>query len=165
VASFDHGAIDGWSEELRDADGDEVVCHNDMCVENVVFRGGRAVGLLDFDFAAPGRPVWDAAMAARMWAPMVDPRFRRAWPGGLDAVSRLGRFARAYGIGGGDAVRFVDAVFATKEAGRAFVRRHVDAGEPGFVEMWATYLGPERDAADTVWMDEHRDRLIEAVAG
>lgn len=165
VASFDHHAVDGWSEELQDAGGDEVVCHNDMCVENVVFRDGRAVGLLDFDFAAPGRRVWDLAMAARMWAPMVDPRYRKAWVGELDAVARLGRFARAGGVDPDDAVAFVDAVFATKEAGRAFVRRHVDAGEPGFVEMWATYLGSERDAADTVWMQVHRDRLIEAVAG
>ena len=30
-----------------------MVCHNDVCLENVVFRGGAAVALLDFEFAAP----------------------------------------------------------------------------------------------------------------
>jgi Ser/Thr protein kinase RdoA (MazF antagonist) len=31
-----------------------------------VFHEGTAVGLLDFDFAAPGRPVYDLAAFARM---------------------------------------------------------------------------------------------------
>ena len=30
--------------------GGPIVCHNDVCLENVVFRDGEAVGLLDFDF-------------------------------------------------------------------------------------------------------------------
>ena len=29
------------------------MCHNDVCPENVVFRDGIAVALLDFEFAAP----------------------------------------------------------------------------------------------------------------
>jgi len=34
-----------------------------------VFREGRAVALIDWDFAAPGRPVYDLAQMARMWRP------------------------------------------------------------------------------------------------
>src|SRR4051812_25384367 len=128
VASFDFSTVAGWSDELADPVGGDLICHNDVCVENVVFRDGRAVGLLDFDFAAPGRPIWDAAMAARMWAPLAHPGYRRAWPDGLDAVTRFGRFARAYGIAADQAVEFVDAALATHHVGRAFVRRHVDAG-------------------------------------
>ena len=45
---------DTWSDELADPASGAVVCHNDVCLENVVFRDGQAVGLLDFDFAAPG---------------------------------------------------------------------------------------------------------------
>jgi Ser/Thr protein kinase RdoA (MazF antagonist) len=42
------------------------VCHNDVCIENVVFDDRReAVGLLDFDFAAPGRAVRDLVHTAR----------------------------------------------------------------------------------------------------
>jgi hypothetical protein len=46
-----------WSDDMADPEGGTVVCHNDVCVENVVFRDGVAVALLDFDFAAPGRLV------------------------------------------------------------------------------------------------------------
>ena len=53
-----------WSDELADPSGGPIVCHNDMCMENVVFRDGVAVGLLDFDFAAPGRPIYDLAQFA-----------------------------------------------------------------------------------------------------
>ena len=42
-----------WNDEIADARGGPIVCHNDICLENVVFRDGVAVGLLDFDFSAP----------------------------------------------------------------------------------------------------------------
>ncbi len=61
-----------WSLEMADPDGGSIVCHNDVCLENVVFRDGVAVGLLDFDFAAPGRPVYDLAQMARMCVPIDD---------------------------------------------------------------------------------------------
>ncbi|MFF8986323.1 HAD-IA family hydrolase [Streptomyces globisporus] len=63
----------GWPSDLADPEGaasGALGCHNDACLENVVFRDGRAAALIDFDLAAPGRPVWDVAMAARHWAPM-----------------------------------------------------------------------------------------------
>jgi aminoglycoside phosphotransferase (APT) family kinase protein len=41
-----------WSDEMADPAAGPVICHNEVCLENVVFRDGRAVGLLDFDFAA-----------------------------------------------------------------------------------------------------------------
>ena len=50
---------------MADPDGGSVMCHNDVCLENVVFRDGRAVTLLDFDFAAPGRRSFDLAAFAR----------------------------------------------------------------------------------------------------
>jgi hypothetical protein len=61
-----------WSDELADPDGGPMVCHNDVCLENVVFRDGEAIGLLDFDFAAPGRPTYDLAAFARMCVPIDD---------------------------------------------------------------------------------------------
>ena len=56
----------------RRSRGGPIVCHNDICLENVVFRDGVAVGLLDFDFSAPGRPVYDLAQFARMCVPIDD---------------------------------------------------------------------------------------------
>ena len=57
---FDHREFT-WDDSLADPAGGTLVCHNDVCPENVVFRDGIAVALLDFEFAAPGRPVYDLA--------------------------------------------------------------------------------------------------------
>ena len=48
------------------------MCHNDVCPENVVLRDGIAVALLDFEFAAAGRPVYDLALLARLCVPIGD---------------------------------------------------------------------------------------------
>ena len=50
-----------------------IVCHNDLCIENVVTRHGQAVAFIDFDFAAPADPIVDIAIAARHWIPVRDP--------------------------------------------------------------------------------------------
>src|SRR3712207_6105067 len=47
-----------------------LVSHNDVNLDNVVFRGGRAIALIDFDLASPGSRIWDVACAARLWAPL-----------------------------------------------------------------------------------------------
>jgi len=39
-----------WSAEMADPAGGPIICHNDVCLENVVFRDGQAIGLLDWEF-------------------------------------------------------------------------------------------------------------------
>jgi aminoglycoside phosphotransferase (APT) family kinase protein len=65
-----------WSTELADRRGGPIEAHNDVCPENVVFRGGEAVALLDFDFVAPGRAIDDVGSTISMWAP-AKPRSSR----------------------------------------------------------------------------------------
>jgi hypothetical protein len=144
TAGFDRTQVDRWSDELTDPVRGDVICHNDICPENVVFRDGCPVALLDFDFVAPGRRVWDVAMAASMWAPLGDPETRRAHPPGLDAVERTVVLVRSYGTDHFTADEFVAAVDEAKRVGGRFVRRHLDAGEAGFVEMFETMGGEER---------------------
>ena len=62
-----------WSKEMADPGGGEVICHNDVCPENVVFRDGEAVALLDFDFAAPGDRLFDLARLVLMTVPIDAP--------------------------------------------------------------------------------------------
>ena len=60
----------------RRAFRDGMISHNDPNLDNVIFAGGRAVALIDFDLASPGSAVWDVACAARLWAPLRDPARR-----------------------------------------------------------------------------------------
>jgi hypothetical protein len=68
---IDHSDLT-WSSEMADPAGGAVICHNDVCLENIVFQDGIAVRLLDFEFCAPGRPVFDVAQFARMCVPVDD---------------------------------------------------------------------------------------------
>jgi len=164
LASFGPGDTAMWSSELADPAGGTVICHNDVCPENVIYRDGRAVGLVDFDFAAPERPVWDVVRTAVMWAPIAAPEFRRAFPGGLDAVDRFARFASAYGLGPEEAEAAVDAMVETRASGQRFVHRHMEAGERAFIEMWEQAGGSARDRRNDEWVAEQREAMVAALA-
>lgn len=155
-----------WDLELADplaGGADDVVGHNDVCPENVVVRDGVPIALLDFDFAAPGRRVWDLACFARMCVPIEDPvDLHRTGREGLDAFSRLRLVADAYGLRP-DRQALVDALGHQVEHGVAFVQRRVDAGEAAFVEMWTTMGGEARYERRRRWFVANRERLLEAV--
>lgn len=162
VRSFDPGDL-SWSDELRDPGGSDLVCHNDVCLENVVFRNGEAVALLDFDLAAPGRALWDVARTAGMCVPLRPPGDPLPGQDELDPFARLAKFARAYGVRPGDAGELVGAIEGVFESGAAFVRRHVERGHEGFLRMVAA-RGPEADERRMQWYRQNRDRLEKTVA-
>ncbi len=70
-ASFDPSGYQ-WPRPIPARYRTGLVSHNDVHPANLVFRGGRAVGLIDFDLAGPGGAAWDFAAAARYWAPLQD---------------------------------------------------------------------------------------------
>ncbi len=150
-----------WDDELADPQGGPVICHNDVCPENVVYRGGTAVALLDFDWAAPGRPVYDLAQLAKMCVPLDTPddaaRLGRV---GLDPFRRLRLVADAYGLAP-DRTAFVDVIEASLENGGAFVQRHVERGEPAFAAMWEQMGGAARYERRWRWFQHHRGRFLD----
>jgi Phosphotransferase enzyme family len=165
-ASVDFVAPAGasWSDELADTSGvHEVICHNDVCPENVVCRDGLAVALLDFDFAAPGRRVHDLAAFACMCVPLaaeVDATMLGRGP--LDPFHRLRVVADGYGLDP-DRAPFVDAIAEWIERGGEFVLRHVQAGEPAFIQMWEETGGMARYDRRRAWFVQQRERLAEAL--
>ncbi|MFF2864098.1 phosphotransferase [Streptomyces rubiginosohelvolus] len=154
---FDRAA--GWPSDLADPEGataaGALVCHNDVCLENVVFRDGRAAALIDFDLAAPGRPVWNVAMAARYWAPM------RGRPG-LDPAHRLRVLADGYGLGRADRAALPRVIEQATAVCRAFVERRVERGDAAYS---AAYEQSGRAAWDRhqKWLADHRPALTAAL--
>ncbi|HKY15172.1 MAG TPA: phosphotransferase [Microthrixaceae bacterium] len=155
-----------WSDELADPEpGDDAVpCHNDVCPENVVYREGTAVALLDFEFAAPGRRVWDVAALARMCVPIeTDDDAARTGRRGLDPFTRLRVVADAYGLDAEGRVELVDVLTQQFESAGAFVRRRIEAGEAAFVEMWEAMGGQERYDRRRDWFAMERYRFLDAL--
>lgn len=153
-----------WSPEMADPVGGAIVCHNDVCLENVVFRGGVAVALLDFDFAAPGRPVYDLAQFARMCVPIDDglSAARLGW-GDADRPRRLRLVADTYGLDPPGRTELLDILDHAMAHGGAFVRRHAEAGEPGFVAMWDEMGGMERYDRRSRWWATNRSAFVRSL--
>ncbi|WP_347977472.1 aminoglycoside phosphotransferase family protein [Microbacterium sp. ProA8] len=126
-----------WSTALADPEGGAVICHNDVCLENVVFRRGSAAALIDFDFAAPGRRVWDVVMTARYWVPVTDPDLPTATARGLrDPIARLRAFIDAYGLEDSDRRSVVEVLLQAEDVSRRFVEAEASRGAPAFIAMW-----------------------------
>lgn len=153
-----------WPRDMADPEGGTVLCHNDVCPENVVFRDGRAVALIDFDLAAPGRPLWDVAMAARYWIPMVDPASAAfAYPDGLDAPSRLRILADGYGLSRRERAELPGVIEQAAETCRAFVAGRVAQGDPVFAQAVAERGGWERWDRIRAWLADRRETFTRAL--
>ncbi|MEW2131351.1 phosphotransferase [Streptomyces sp. NPDC005435] len=153
-----------WPRDLADPQGGTTVCHNDVCPENVVFRDGRAVALIDFDLAAPGRPLWDIAMTARYWVPLLDPESAAAThPHGLPTAARLRTLADGYGLPPGDRTELPHVIEQATEVCRAFVARRVADGDPLYLQALAERGGWERWDRVQAWLVDHRETFTAAL--
>jgi hypothetical protein len=153
-----------WSDELADPQGGPVICHNDVCPENVVHRAAGAVALLDFDFAAPGRREYDVAQLAKMCVPLDTAEdAARLGRGGLDPFARLRVVADHYGLPA-DRREFLDILGDAIEVGGQFVSRRVARGEPAFVAMWNDMGGQARYDRRNEWFRRNQQRFVDALS-
>jgi Ser/Thr protein kinase RdoA (MazF antagonist) len=153
-----------WTIDLADPQGGEVVCHNDVCIENVVMSSGRVAGLLDFDFAAPGRPVWDLAMTARYWVPLRDPKSAAATKREhLDPFARVRVLADGYGADEQARRDFTGVLMEIEEVALRFVLNRVNQGIPAFVEMWDDLGGHDWHHRKMAWLTDNQSRIDDAL--
>jgi aminoglycoside phosphotransferase (APT) family kinase protein len=152
-----------WSDELADPQGGLMICHNDVCLENVVFRDGRAIGLLDFDFAAPGRPLFDLAAFARMCVPVDDDlSASRLGFEAADRPARLRLVADTYGLDATGRVELIEHLDRAMRVGGAFIQRRVEAGDENFIRVFDEMGGMERYDRRLRWWQESKEIFISA---
>ena len=153
-----------WDDSLADPAGGTLVCHNDVELSNVVFRDGVAVALLDFEFAAPGRPVYDLAQLARLCVPIDDDvdLARLGWRP-ADRPARLRLVADAYGLDRDGREELLTAMDDAIDRVEAAVRRSVDAGDPGPTALWNRTGGSERFDRRRRWWTAHHDQFAAAL--
>ena len=121
-------------------------------------------GLLDWDFAAPGRPVHDLGQMARMCVPIDDdvnaPRL--GWSP-ADRPARLRLVADAYGLDANGRAELLEVLDHSMATGGEFVRRRVEAGDAAFVAMWDDMGGMARYDRRRAWWDARRPDFAAAL--
>jgi aminoglycoside phosphotransferase (APT) family kinase protein len=149
-----------WNDGLADPAGGTLVCHNDVEPSNVVFRDGIAVALLDFEFAAPGRPVYDLAQLARLCVPIEDDfdQDRIGWRP-ADRPARLRLVADAYGLDRDGRAELLTAMNDALGRIEAAARRSIDSGDPNVAAMMKRTGGIEKYDRRRRWWSAHYDQF------
>jgi hypothetical protein len=151
-----------WGSTVPSGWRGDVVLHNDPNLDNVVFRDGEAVALIDFDLASPGAPLWDLAIATRLWVPLRDPvdvpddrRHRMR--------ERITILADGYGLPHQDRLRLIDAARATHDWCYDIMRTGAERGQPGYAQVWTSGKRAHVQRGRS-WLRAHTDLLTEEVA-
>jgi Ser/Thr protein kinase RdoA (MazF antagonist) len=157
-----HDALEGWepplgsvwNQELADPEGGPLIVHADICPENVVAQDGAAVAVLDWEFAAPGRAIWDVVSTARLCVPFTHPSRRDPSVPAMDEAGirrRLLAFLAGYDLSDEQRTLFPAVLDQRRAVGERFVLSRVAAGEEAF-GRWATPEGRARLEAERQWI-------------
>jgi hypothetical protein len=158
AASFDPTGY-SWPRPIPRRFRTGLVSHNDVHPANLVFRDGRAVALIDFDWAGPGSASWDFAAAARNWAPLQDDRDIADSRQGR-ALERFRIFLDATGLPRAGRRQVAEAIVANHDWTYAIVTEAAAAGHQGFADHWRTVAG--QAARARLWSQRHRRDLLAA---
>ena len=146
--------------------GGPVIRHGDLWPSNVVFRAGRPVALIDWDFAQPGTVIDDLASAAKHWVPLISDERAAAdgWVLPLDRVARLRRAVRRLRPRRPGPGVLIPTVI--RNAAHGFQSHQVwgEAGVPGFAEMWRNGSGAVI-LGDRAWLESVASELAAFAAG
>lgn len=153
-----------WDDALGDPRGGTVICHNDLELSNVVFRDGVVVATIDFEFAAPGRPVYDLAQFARLCVPLDDDldQARLGWQP-ADGPARIRLVADAYGLDRNGRAELLTDMGDAIDRIEAAVRRSIEAGDPNTISLWNRTGGSARYDRRRSWWTNHHDQFAAAL--
>lgn len=154
-----------WNRTLADPAGGTVVCHNDVELSNIVFRDGVAVALIDFEFAAPGRPLYDLAQFIRLCLPIeadldMD---RMGWNRG-DRAARLRLLADSYGLDRTGRAELPAAIDDAIDRIEAVARRNAEQGGARAAAAMAQTGGIDKYDRRRDWWTRHRSDIVASLA-
>ena len=88
-----------WAAGIMPMKDDQIIRHGDLGAGNIIWNFGQATAFIDWEFAMPGYPIEDVAMAAWLLAPLVplDGQIDAGFPTGAPLRKRLDALARGYG--------------------------------------------------------------------
>lgn len=136
-----------------------IVCHNDLCVENVITSQGGASAFIDFDFAAPTDPLVDIAIAARHWVPVRDPRDLTDGRAGVDQIRRFRLFCDAHGLDVATRARLVVECLDFLDRALVSMKSRADEGKPMYVVAWNEGYA-EQNRRSRRWLETQAPSLL-----
>ena len=160
VADFDPTPY-RWPQSPPESMAGELVSHNDPNLDNIIFRDGRAVALIDFDLASPGSRLWDVACAARLWTPLRPDVFVKDARRGR-TFERLRLFVDSYGLDHVERSRILSAVERNQRWFSQLVERHIAAGHAAFLryKKAETRMPPDEYSS---WLYESQNLVNDAL--
>ncbi|MFK4085279.1 phosphotransferase [Kribbella sp. NPDC020789] len=143
-------------------DPPELIGHQDITPENVVFRDGRAHALIDFDMARPASRVRELVNLMLWWAPFgadedLDPLQR-----GLDRPRRARLIADAYGLSDDGRRRLMPLAVALNERAWHTMKYRAETQGGGWARMWDEGVGHVINHRQH-WLDENADTITAAL--
>ena len=156
-----HDAVEGFSAPKDAAwrawlgsPGGPIIRHGDLWPSNVVFRSGRPVALIDWEFAQPGTGVDDLASAATHWVPLMSDERAQAdgWQLPIDRVTRLRVLCDGYGLDDDSRAVLISTVLRNSHYGYLSHKTWGEAGVAGFAEMWRSGSGA-LILGDRAWLE------------
>lgn len=153
-----------WSRALADPAGGPIVCHNDLEPSNIVFSKGVAVAFIDFEFAAPGRPLFDLAQLARLCVPIeheIDCT-RMGWHVS-DQPARLRLIADSYGLTADDRHKLPEVIDEALDRVEQSARAALASADTSVRAAIARTGGIEKYDRRRQWWTRHRPAFSEAL--
>jgi aminoglycoside phosphotransferase (APT) family kinase protein len=143
-------------------DPPELIGHQDITPENVVFQDGVAVALIDFDFARPASRVQEVANLMLWWGPFgpdenLDPPLR-----GLDWTHRCRLIADTYGLSSDSRARLVEVAVAKNRRAWHLMKHRAETLGGGWQRMWDEGVGDTIQCRQT-WLEANAPTLHTAL--
>ena len=87
-----------WAAGVIPMKKGQIMRHGDLGASNIIWNFGQATAFIDWEFAMPGDPIDDVALAAWLLAPLVplDGQIKAGFPTGAPLRPRLDALARGY---------------------------------------------------------------------
>ncbi|MEU7004225.1 aminoglycoside phosphotransferase family protein [Nonomuraea sp. NPDC046570] len=132
----------------------EVVGHMDYTPDNIVFRDGQAVALIDFDIAQPVARVDEVLNAMLYWAPLGDPVDADPLLREVNVPRRCRILADAYGMSAVDRSRLVEAAVLRARRSWFSMKRIAEERGGGWARMWDEGIGDQIKRREA-WLDRN----------
>ncbi|NUP75119.1 MAG: phosphotransferase, partial [Sinomonas sp.] len=140
----------------------EFVGHLDITPENVVFRDGEAVALIDFDLAKPATRVDEVFNLCLWWAPLAPEADRTDPLRGVDAAARTRLIADAYGLCAADRALLTPTAIRRTERSWHLMKYRAEHDGGGWLRMWRDGVG-ERIERRLAWLETEGERITEGL--